>query len=85
MLVRLDSRASTDSPFLGTGSDKVKGQSDTFLTAGSVFFMCRYGTLDSQCWYVQCSPGQYRIKNVVYLDEKCSGFYQLKGDFSSLF
>ena len=48
MLVRLDSRASTDSPFLGTGSDKVKGQSDTFLTAGSVFFMCRYGTLDSQ-------------------------------------
>ena len=30
-------------------------------------------------------PGQYRIKNVVYLDEKCSGFYQLKGDFSSLF
>ena len=36
MLVSLDSTASTDSPFLGTGSDKVKGQSDTFLTAGSV-------------------------------------------------
>ena len=52
MLVRLDSRASTDSPFLGTGSDKVKGQSDTFLTTGIVFFMCRYGTLDSQRWYV---------------------------------
>ena len=45
MLVRLDSRTSTDSPFLGTGSDKVKGQSDTFLTAGSVLDMCRYGTL----------------------------------------
>ena len=55
MLVRLDSRASTDSPFLGTGSDQVKGQSDTFLTAGSVFYMCSYGTLDSQRWYVQCS------------------------------
>ena len=55
MLVRLDSSASTDSPFLGTGSDKVKGQPDTFLTAGSVFFICRYGTLDSQRWYVQCS------------------------------
>ena len=40
---------------LGTGSDKVKGQSDTFLTAGSVFCMCKYGTLDSQRWYVQCS------------------------------
>ena len=46
MLVRLDSTVSTDSPFLGTGSDKVKGQSDTFLTAVSVLFMCRYGTLD---------------------------------------
>ena len=55
MLVRLDSWASTDSPFLGTSSDKVKGQSDTFLTAGSVFFTSRYGTLDSQRWYVQCS------------------------------
>ena len=55
MLVGLDSRASTDSPFLGTGSDKVKGQLDTFLTAGSVFFMYRYGTLDSQHWYFQCS------------------------------
>ena len=30
------------------------------------------------------SPGQYRKKNVVYLGEKCSGFYQPKGDFSSL-
>ena len=29
-------------------------------------------------------PGQYRKKNVVYLGEKCSGFYQPKGDFSSL-
>ena len=55
MLVRLDSRASADSPFLGTGSGKVKGQSDTFLTAGSVFFVCRCGTLDCQGWYVQCS------------------------------
>ena len=53
--VRLDSRAATDSPFLGTGSGKVKGQSDTYLTAGSVFYVCRYGTLDSQRWYVQCS------------------------------
>ena len=35
MLVRHDSRASTDSPILGTDSDKIKGQSDTFLTAGS--------------------------------------------------
>ena len=40
MLVRLDSRASTDSPLLGTDSDKVKGQSDTFLIAGSVFDSC---------------------------------------------
>ena len=40
--------ASTDSPFLGTYSDKVKGQSDTFLTAGSVLYLCMYGTLDSQ-------------------------------------
>ena len=55
MLVCLDSRASTDSPFLGTGSDQVKGKSDIFLTAGSVLFMCRYGTLDSQRWCVQCS------------------------------
>ena len=47
MLIRLDSRASPDSPFLGTGSDKVKGQSDTFLTTGRVLYMCRYGTLDS--------------------------------------
>ena len=46
VLVQLDSRASTDSPFLGTGSD---------LTAGCVLYMCRYGTLDSQRWYVQCS------------------------------
>ena len=38
--VGLDSRASTDSPFLGTGSDKVKGQPDTFLTAGSVLYTC---------------------------------------------
>ena len=28
MLVRLDSRASTNSPFMGTGSDTVIGQSD---------------------------------------------------------
>ena len=35
MLVRLDSRAFTDSPLLGTDSDKVNGQSDTFLIAGS--------------------------------------------------
>ena len=47
--------ASTDSPFLGTGYDKVKGQSDTCLTADSVLFMCRYDTLDSQRWCVQCS------------------------------
>ena len=52
MLVCLDSRASTDSPFLGTGSDKVRGQSNTFWTAGSVLCMCRYGTIDSQQWYV---------------------------------
>ena len=51
MLARLDSRASTNSPFLGTGSEKVKGQSDTFLKAGSVFYMCRYGTIDCQLWY----------------------------------
>ena len=50
MLIRLDSRASTDSPFLSTDSDKVKGQSDTFLTVGSVLYMCRYVTLDSQRW-----------------------------------
>ena len=37
MLVRLDSRASTESPLLGTDSDKVKVQSDAFLIAGSVF------------------------------------------------
>ena len=55
MLVCLDSRASTDSPFLGTGSDKVKRQSDIFLTAGSEFYVCMYGTLDSQRWYVQYS------------------------------
>ena len=57
MLARLDSRASTDSPFLATGFDQVKAQSDTFLTAGSVVYICRYGTLDSQRerWYVQCS------------------------------
>ena len=30
------------------------------------------------------APGQYRKKNVVYLGEKCSGFYQPKGDFYSL-
>ena len=70
MLVRLDSRASTDSPYLGTGSDKVKRQSDTFLTAGSVFFMCRYGTLGSQRWYVQCSKKfvmKYEIKIMINL------------------
>ena len=30
------------------------------------------------------SPGQYRKKKVVYLGEKCSGFYQPKSDFSSV-
>ena len=40
MLVCLDSRASTVSPFLGTGSDKVTGQSDTFLTARTVLYIC---------------------------------------------
>ena len=40
---------------------------------------------DSNSGSIEGAPGQYRIKNVVYLDEKCSGFYQLKGDFSSLF
>ena len=49
MLVRLDSRASTDSPFLGTGSDKVKGQSD-------VFYKCRYGTLSKEQFF---SKGQF--------------------------
>ena len=29
-------------------------------------------------------PGQYCKNNVVYLGEKLSGFYQPKGDFSSL-
>ena len=50
MLVSLDSRASTDSPFLGTDYDKIKGQSDTFLTAGRALYMYRYGTLDIQRW-----------------------------------
>ena len=50
MLARLDSRAYTDSPFLGTGSDKVKGQSDIFLTAGSVLYnvhvqVCTYANV----------------------------------------
>ena len=40
ILVRLDSRASADSPFLGTGSDKVKGQSVIFLTAGLLAVCC---------------------------------------------
>ena len=68
MLVGLDSTASTDSPFLGTGSDKVKGQSDTFLTAGSVLFMCRYGTLDSQHWCVQCSENVMKVENKIMIN-----------------
>ena len=66
MLVRLDSRASTDSPFLGTDSDKVKGQSDTFLTAGSVLYMCRYDTqiLAQKLSIATCLIEGFVLKNV---------------------
>ena len=47
MLVRLYSRASTDSPFLGTGSDEVKGQSDTFLTGAGMVLLTTNDGLSS--------------------------------------
>ena len=43
MLALLDSKASTDSISLGNGSDKGSGQSNTFLTAGNVLYMCEFG------------------------------------------